>query len=250
MESPIRIMIVEDEPLMAAKIEMYVENMGYEVFAVVDNSEDALRQLEAAQPDLILMDVFIQGDFDGVELTDLIHQTWPLPVIFISSQHDDNTFRRITRTNPVGFITKPFSEIQLKRSIELALQQMEQQAPLSFDLSEGEGIHKEEKKDILFVKNQKKLEKIRISEIYYLEADGRYCRIQLMDRKFLIRMSLKEMADRLQLDNFIQTHRSFIVNIDKIKSVDLQDNLVVLENMCVPISRREKENIINKLDWV
>lgn len=243
-----QIMVVEDEELMADKMEMQIEKLGHQLFAHVDNSEDALAALEKGMPDLILMDIQISGAYDGIELTDMIHQNYSIPVIFISSQYDDNTFRRITRTNPIAFITKPFSDIQLQRTIEMAFLKLEQESPPSFELSEPDG--KEPSAEFIFVKNRKRLEKIRIQDIFFLEADGRYCRIQLVDRKFLIRMSLKEVSLKLDLENFIQTHRSFIVNIDKIKTLDLEDNLVVLENMSVPISRREKEHIMEKLNWI
>ena len=232
---------------MADKIEMQVEKLGHAVFAVVDNSDDALQAIQNEQPDLILMDVNIDGEYDGIELTDMIHQQWPIPIIFISSNYDDGTFRRISRTNPLGFVTKPFTEIQLQRSIELAFQKIDQELAAHYEISESENFS--QKSDFIFVRNRKKLEKIKISDIFYLEADGRYCCVRMIDKKFLIRMSLKEMTEKLDNQNFIQTHRSFIVNIDKIKSVDLEDNVIVLENMQVPISRREKDNIVKRLEW-
>ncbi|MFK7972500.1 MAG: LytR/AlgR family response regulator transcription factor [Bacteroidia bacterium] len=243
-----RIMVVEDEELMADKIEMQIEKLGYEPFAIVDNSEDALKAIETKQPDLILMDVNIEGEYDGIELTDLIHQQHQIPIIFISSNQDDHTFRRLSRTNPLGFILKPFSEIQLQRSIELAFQQIAHAQPFTYEMDEAPV--ESEKREFVFIKSQKKLHKIKIEEIFYLEADGRYSQVHTVDKKFLIRLSLKEMFEKVDNGNFIQTHRSFIVNMDKIKSVDLEDSVVILENMHIPISRREKDNILEKLDWV
>ena len=243
-----QIMIVEDEELMADTLEMQLEQMGHGHFGTVDNSKDAFELLQEKQPDLILMDVNIQGEYDGIELVDMIQEQWDIPVLFISSLHDDQTFRRISRTQPLGFLVKPFTEIQLKRSIGLAMQQLEQAREPEFELSKE--AEKQPVSDFLFVKSRKKLHKIRIEDIFYLEADGRYCVIQMVDRKYLVRMSLREMAERLHSQRFIQTHRSYFVNIDKIKTLDLEDNVVVLENMHIPISRREKDAVLERLDWI
>jgi len=242
-----KIMVVEDEELTADKIEMQIDKLDHEHFGTADNSDDALQLLESTQPDLILMDVNIEGDYDGIELTDLIHSRWEIPVIFITSLHDDRTFKRISRTNPVGYIVKPFSEIQLQRSIELVLKQLENQPKPDFEISNEESSDSGE---FIFVKNRKQLEKIKISDIFYLEADGRYCQIFLIDKKFLVQVPLKEMTEKLSRGNFIQTHRSFVVNIDKIKSINLEENVIVLENMHIPLSRREKDAVLGKLDRV
>lgn len=243
-----RIMIVEDEELMADRIEMQLEKLGYALFAAVDNSEDALNALTDSQPDLILMDVNIEGEYDGIELVDMIHRQWDIPVIFISANHDNGTFRRISRTNPLGFLTKPFTEIQLQRSIELAFHQLGQPKPDAFDIGEEQGPNSQH--DFIFLKSRRKLHRIKITEIFYLEADGRHTQVHTIDKKFLIRLTLKEMTDKVNNGNFIQSHRSFVVNMDKIKTIDLEDSVIILDNMHIPISRREKDKVLEKLDWV
>lgn len=243
--SGFKIMIVEDDELVASKMEMQIDKLGHELFTVVDNSESTIEALREKQPDLILMDINIEGEYDGIELTDMIHQQWAIPVIFVSSLQDDYTFRRLRRTNPVGFILKPFSDIQLKRTIELVLEQIKTPVEISYEISVPTS---NQKNDYIFIKKRNQLEKVKISEIFYIEADGKYAQIYMIDRKYLIRMSLREIIKRLDSPQFIQTHRSFIVNIDKIKSVDLQDYMIVLENMHIPISRREREVVLERLD--
>lgn len=238
-------MIVEDDELSASKMEMQIDKLGHDLFGVADNSDDAIAMLNNEQPDLILMDINIEGDYDGIELTDMIHQQWSIPVIFISSLQDDYTFRRLQRTNPVSFILKPFSEVQLKRTIQLVVEQLKSSNDNSFELSEPTP---KQAKEYIFIKKRKQLEKVKIADIFYIEADGKYAQINMIDKKYLIRMSLREVVNRLSSNNFIQTHRSFVVNMAKIKSVDLQDSVIILENMHVPISRREREMVLEKLD--
>lgn len=240
------ILIVEDEELFADQMEMQVHKLGHEVLGIVDNSQDALHIIEKNRPDLILMDIRIEGEYDGIELTDLIHLHWDIPVIFVSAYSDDPTFRRITRTCPLGFISKPFTEVQLQRSIELALTQLQEVKRDDYSL-ESESPSKKYT-DFIFIRKKQKLEKVRIADIFYLEADGRYCQIHLIDRKYLIQSSLRELAQRLPENDFIQTHRSFIVNINKIQSIDLENDVIVLESMHVPISRREREKVLSSFD--
>lgn len=240
-----KIMIVEDDELSASKMEMQIDKLGFELFGIADNSDDAIAMLQTERADLILMDINIEGEYDGIELTDMIHQQWEIPVIFISSLQDDYTFRRLQRTNPVGFILKPFSEIQLKRTIQLVTEGLNNATDKVFEIS---GNIEKKNNDYIFIKRKKQLEKVKISDIFYVEADGKYAQIYMVDKKYLVRMSLKEVINRLNSNLFLQTHRSFVVNIDKIKSVDLQDSVIILENMHVPISRREREMVLERLD--
>lgn len=242
-------MVVEDEVLTASKIEMQIDLLGHELFAQVDNSDDAIAELQKAQPDLILMDVNIEGDYDGIELADLIHQQWDIPIIFITSLQDDRTFKRIVRTNPVGYIVKPFAEAQLKHSIDLVLKQLHQKTE-ALEVEEPAENSSDKKGEYLFIKKRNQLEKIKIADIFYLEADGRYCQIYTLNKKFLIRMPLKDVFEKVQSTHFIQTHRSYIVNINKIKTVNLEESVIVLENRQVPLSRREKDLVLAKLDWI
>lgn len=245
----IKILIVEDEVLYANKMEMLIEKLDYEHIGTVDNSTDALEMVEANPPDLILMDVHIRGSHDGIELAGLINEQRTIPIIFVTSMSDDLTFNRASRTNPVSFITKPFNEVQLQRTIELTIQQLNR--------SQSAPSKKEETwvKDLLFqnsfyIKWRQKLEKIEVEEVLYLKADGHYCEIYVLDRKFVVHSSMSELAARLPPNQFIQTHRSYLVNKQKIKSVDLQDSVILIENYQVPLSTRNREKLLKELDWI
>lgn len=240
-------MIVEDEELAADRLEMQIEKLGHEVFATVDNSEDALESIRDEQPDLILMDVNIEGEYDGIELADLIHEKYLIPVLFISSLEDERTFKRISRTNPVGFLIKPCSDIQLQRSIQLVVSQLEQSTPPEMEVSSEAGHEIEE---FIFIKKRNSLIKVPIDDIFYLEADGRYCQIYTRDQKYLVRIPLKDMFSKLARDYFIQTHRSFVVNLKKIQSLDLEQDVILMENRTVPLSRREKDKVLKCLKWI
>ena len=245
------ILIVEDEVLYANKMEMLIEKLGYEHLGTVDNSIDAMEIVTTNPPDLILMDVHIRGSHDGIELAGLIHAQHTIPIIFVTSMTDNLTFNRASRTNPIGFIIKPFNEAQLQRTIELTVQQLNQ-IPSIPPKEEKEEVWD---KNILFqdsfyIKWRQKLEKIEVADVLYLKADGHYCEIYVLDRKFIVHSSINELAARLPPKQFIQTHRSYLVNKQKIKSVDLQDSVILIDNYQVPVSTRNKEKLLKELDWI
>lgn len=238
-----KILIVEDEELYGDRLEMLVEKLEYELLGIVDNSDDALQLIEKTPPDLILMDIYIQGQYDGIELAARIRQDFDIPIIFITSLQDDLTFKRAARTNPIHFITKPFSDLQLQRSIELSIRSLAEQAEAAW---ENDLVFKNH----LFIKVRQKLEKIAIENIFFVEADGRYCQICMEEKKYLVRLSLQELSGMLPATSFIQVHRSYIVNAHKILNIDLQDSFVQLKQHQIPLSKRHRELLLKKLNWI
>lgn len=261
---PFRILIVEDEDLYADQLEMLVDKLGYEHLGTVDNSADALVKIKEATPDLILMDVHINGEHDGIELAALVQQEHPVPIIFITSLQDDLTFKRASRTGPLNFLVKPFSELQLQRTIELTVRKLMEKsgtAPLTSPAPAAAPKHEvlpskktEWESDFLFrdhffIKTRQQLEKVAVADVLYLEADGHYCLVHTEHRKFLVHQAMTELATRLP-DSFVRAHRSFIVDMSKITAVDVQDNVVKIGKREVPLSRRNKEAVLDRLDWI
>jgi len=119
-ENPARILIVEDEALVAADLEKRLQKLGYDVATITDNGPDALRFVEADRPDLALMDIRIIGPMDGVETADQLRKRFQVPVVFLTSYSDSATLARAGLTEPFGYIVKPFEERDLHATIEMA----------------------------------------------------------------------------------------------------------------------------------
>ncbi len=117
---PVKIMIVEDEAIVAMDLESQLEQMGYRICATVDNSKDAIANAAKQKPDLILMDIVIKGLPDGIETARLIHHTMAIPIVFLSAHNDIKTVERAARTAPYGYLTKPFQSQELRAVIEVA----------------------------------------------------------------------------------------------------------------------------------
>lgn len=244
-----KILIVEDEPLYAANLEMLVEELGYACAGVADNAEDALQKIGQQAPDLILMDINIVGQTDGIALAEQINQHDTVPIIFITSLRDDETYDRAKTIRPYAFVSKPFNQIDLQRTIELAVSRLSEHEP------EQESVKDTWSQDILFkncffVKVRQQLVKVPFEEILFLEVDKHYCTIATGDKKFIVRMSLKELLGKLPADLFLQTHRRYIVNASKIESFDLADSVVQVAGHPIALSRGYRAQVLEQLSYL
>jgi len=244
------IMIVEDEDLYADQLEMLVEKIGYNCLGIADNSVDALAMVTRNRPDVLLMDIHIQGNYDGIELTQMIRKDLPhIPVVFITSMTDDMTFRRASRAERIQFVVKPFSDLQLQRAIELAIQDVNTKA------TNKERERSTWQKDLflgghLFVKLGNRLEKIQVQEILFIEADDKHCYLHLPEKRYIIHMSLKQIRDQLDDQVFFQSHRSYLINISQIKKINLDDQMVLFDGKEAPISKRNRDALLKRLKYL
>jgi len=115
------ILIVEDESLVAIDLRQSLNRMGYGVTATVQSGENALESIISNPPDLVLMDIGLKGDMNGIEAARSIHKQHGLPIIFLTAFTDDETLKKATETEPYGYLDKPYQERELKTSIEVAL---------------------------------------------------------------------------------------------------------------------------------
>jgi signal transduction histidine kinase/CheY-like chemotaxis protein len=117
-----RVMVVEDDPIVAHVLQQQLLKCGYEVFATATSGEQALRQIETSQPDLILMDIRIEGRIDGIETATRILRDHQIPVIYITASTAEETLERARDTKPYGYLIKPFYDRELHATIQMAVQ--------------------------------------------------------------------------------------------------------------------------------
>ena len=119
--SKIRILVVEDESLVARDIQNMLRSLGYEVTGIVASGEQAIQKASASAPDLVLMDIVLKGEIDGITAAETLWEDYGIPVIFLTAYADDTTFERAKLTKPFGYLLKPFEERELQTTIEMAL---------------------------------------------------------------------------------------------------------------------------------
>lgn len=116
-----KILIVEDESIVAEDLKRGLQNMGYEVPAVVSSGEEAVKKAEKLKPDLVLMDIVLKGKMNGIDAAKKIRPRFDIPVIYLTAYADDKTLERAKVTEPFGYIIKPFDDRELQSTIEMAL---------------------------------------------------------------------------------------------------------------------------------
>jgi two-component system, cell cycle sensor histidine kinase and response regulator CckA len=121
MVKPARILVVEDEAIVAADIVGILERLGYEVLPTADNAEKAVALARALRPDLVLMDIHLKGEGDGIKAARLVTGGLGIPLVYLTAHADTATLRRARHTEPYGYLVKPFDDRHLASAIEMAL---------------------------------------------------------------------------------------------------------------------------------
>jgi len=115
------ILIVEDERITSLEIKMQIKKMGYKLFGYAPSGEKAIELCQEKRPDLVLMDIMLEGELDGIETVRELKKTKYLPVIYLTAYADTETHKRASKTNPSAILSKPFSPVELEKNIKLAL---------------------------------------------------------------------------------------------------------------------------------
>jgi signal transduction histidine kinase len=116
-----QILIVEDEIILARTISLTIENLGYQVAGIADSGEEAIQIVSEVQPDLVLMDIVLDGELTGIEAAEKIRDRFDIPVVYLTAYGDHNTVEQATRTDPFGYIIKPIEPDELSATIKIAL---------------------------------------------------------------------------------------------------------------------------------
>ncbi len=224
----LNIYIVEDEPLITATVETALKKQGFKVIGDSDEYDEALEQIDKNRPDLVLVDIQLEGDKDGIDLAMQLDDR-KIPYLYLTSQTDPQTIKRVKETHPLGYIVKPFTEAGLRSNIELAWH--------NFSLTD---------EDFILLKSSGRTHKINQASITYLKAFDNYCYVHTTSNQYLVPHTLKHTAEKLNLQNFVQTHRSYWVNLKRISSVD--KNVVYIDDELIPVSTSKKDGLFKKLE--
>lgn len=246
----VKVFIVEDDFIHANRLEMYLDEMGYEWVGTADRSTTALNLIAASKPDLLLVDIHLAGELSGIQIVESVNSKEPIPVIFITSFRDKETFEAAKLTDPYAYILKPYDKETLQTAIELAVFKFAKIKAHPIEGNPEQSIDGTLIKDSLFLKAKGRLIKIKMTDILYIEAKDKVCLINFARENFEVRTPLQKLDDELPHDHFIRIHRSFIVNKKEISEVDLTKNVVQVGSFVVPIGRSYRASFINQIDEV
>lgn len=241
------ILIVEDEMIIAANISLQLTHLGYEVTGIIPRAEEVLPIIRQHQPDIILLDINLKGDLDGIDLAHLIQEEYKIPIIFLTANSDESHFNRAKAINPYAFISKPFKKLDLQRAIELTIIRIQEETA-----QEKNTILDTETpfilSDCIFVRSHDKMIKVCINDILYIEAERNYCKIHCKDKEHLLVMTLKDIEEKLTNNNLMRIHRSFIVNLSHID--EIATSHVVIAKKAIPLSADLKRVLLQHIQKV
>jgi DNA-binding LytR/AlgR family response regulator len=245
MAQPIKIFIVEDEMIIAANISLQLTNLGYEVTGIVPRGEEALLHIQENKPDIVLLDINLKGNIDGIETAELIQKEHSIPIIYLTANADEVHFNRAKKTNPHAFISKPFKKLDLQRAIELTVNRLQTEQGIVEDEENSDSFILS---DCIFVKHHEKMVKIVIKDILYIEAERNYSCIHSKGKDYLLVTTLKNIDTKLPVAHFLRIHRSFIVNISQIDEVATSH--VVIGKKAIPISKPLRKELMKRLQTI
>ena len=246
MGSKLKILIVEDEMIIAANTSLQLRNLGYEVSGMVARGEEALENIKNNVPDIVLLDIQLKGELDGIETAQLMQKDNDIPIIYLTSNVDEANFTRAKKTNPSAFISKPFKKLDLQRAIELTANRVvEDDIKLK---KKGSKNNSFVLSDRIFVRHNDRIVKIIIADILYIEADRNYCHIHSKGKDFLLVATLKDIEKKLPKNYFLRVHRSYIINISQIDEVAAKH--LVISRKAIPVSKTLRSSLLNRLQTI
>jgi DNA-binding LytR/AlgR family response regulator len=250
--SKTNILVVEDESIVSKDIQHSLKKLGYHVVGAAATGEKALELVRSERPDIVLMDIMLKGDMNGIETAEIIRNELAIPVVFLTAYADESTLAKAKVTEPYGYIIKPFKEIDLHTSIEMAIykhgkeQEIIRERDLLFSIVEN----KEVSADFIFVKSNSRLVKLKTEDIYYIEALKDYVVIHTSDTRYTIHSTMKDIETKMGTTDFIRVHRSFIVRLDKIASIEFPNLTLENDKKVIPIGGSYRDDLNNRIRMV
>jgi DNA-binding LytR/AlgR family response regulator len=253
MPEKIQVMIVEDEAIVAADLSEQLEMEGYNVAGIADNYNDALQLFSNKPVDILLMDINIRGTKDGVETAAELIKIKTVPLIYITAFSDTATIERVKHTHPAAFLVKPYEFENVRIAIDLALHNFADTNSAKTSTEPATAADKHLDKtlffqlgDHLFIKQNYKFFKFSVAEIVFAETDNNYVMLQTRTQKFVVRLSLGELLERINYPSFIRIHRSFAVNLNEIVYFDEQT--VKIGQREFPLGRNYRQGFLDNFN--
>lgn len=227
----IDVYVVEDMAIARASLVSMLNNNGFNVVGSAAKAERAWTDFNSMELDLILVDIHLAGDKDGIWLVNQIRKISHLPVIYLTAYGDSATQESVINTKPDGFLLKPYNEVSLLTNIKIAVENYNSR------------VRNEELDEPILVKTSKGMVKVYPQEIKYLKSDGNYVHFYLEENHHLIRSKLVDMAKNLP-SYFVQTHQRFVVNAKKVTYLATKSVRIAEEE--IPVSRSYREMLADK----
>ncbi|WP_179318704.1 response regulator transcription factor [Winogradskyella helgolandensis] len=190
------ILIVEDEILIANLLKNYIESAGFKCCGIAIDFEEALDILGTEQTiDLVFLDVSLFGVKTGIDIANYINTKYDIPYLYLTSYNDVNTLNEITKTNPIGYLSKPFKKIDVVTALQLHFNSNKTIDVKSFKFTNGKSIYT-----------------VDLTELLYVKSEHVYSRLTFLNETLLIRQSLSSLINTFPEELLIRINKSVAIN--------------------------------------
>jgi DNA-binding LytR/AlgR family response regulator len=235
---PLKIGIVEDDLLIAESIFVALQQIGYTPIRPCRTYDDAIKMLQSELPDLVLIDIRIDGNRDGIDLANTINQEFSIPFIFLTANSDVNTISRAKTVKPGAYLLKPFSQNDLFTAIEIAFS--------NFNDEKNEQSPVKKFTDFIFIKEGDIFYKINLKDILYVGSENVYLNIHTSSKTYVVRNKLESFINAYAHHNFVRVHRSYAINVIHLESVSHVS--VKVGGKEVPLNHNYKQDLLNMIN--
>ena len=254
MTNDIHILIVEDDIIIATDLQIRLQRIGYQVVGIAKNSDEAVELFMKHDIDLLLMDINIQGEKDGIETAQILQNHKVVPLIYVTALADQVTIERAKITRPSAYLTKPFNEVDLQVAIDIAINNFAYQKKIvvpnetlpANNVLTADNILR--MNDTIFIKQNYRFQKLQLADIQFIKADNHYSDIVLEKKKITLRMSLQTVLDRLNSEDIIRIHRSYAINTKFIE--EFNDTEIIIGKHSIPIGQSYKSEFLGRFDFL
>jgi len=245
MNQKYKILIVEDEILVATDIEESLESLGYSVQSIADTGKKAIEAVEKQLPDLILMDINLKGEMTGIEAAKIISKKNDVPIIYLTANTDIDTVNKAKVALPYGYIIKPFTDKDLQTNIEIAIFKFANDVKLKMESEQFNTFFdlKDHEKNQIIVHADKGLEKININDVYFIERDKDQTIIHLSEDEIVTKRSFSELTGLFPKKYFIQVSKYFVINALKVFAVKYPEIIIADKMTVISVDEEYKEMI-------
>lgn len=243
--NPIRVLIVEDEFITIETLTSVLKEMNYSISGDAMTADEAITILDKGETDLAILDINIKGDKSGIWIAEQIRDRYHIPFIFLTAFGDEKTVNRAIEAEPYGYLVKPFNKVDVFTAIEVALKNFAKQGARNLDKNEETEHAPMISKDSIYIRDDYMFVKLNIAEIQYIKSDKNYLEIHLANKRHLVRGKLGDFAERLSKDEFMQVHRSYIINLGMIDSFGA--GFIKIKDVEIPLGNAYKDELKTRI---
>lgn len=254
----VKILIVEDEILLSEQLAAFLGKQ-YEVIGLAESGEKALNIVKMNPPDIVLMDIELEGKLDGIETAERIQKSLFIPIIYLTKLHGDKTLDRVKKTMPAAYLSKPFKIHDVKNAIETAIfsRQMHPKKKADIEPRQIETYSLSIFNNRLFYRKEGGVfHRAFIDDIIYIEAVGGSCILETVESPIKLSINLKDFFNYVEGTNLVKVHRRYGVNAEYVKQFTMtmalleytrQDDPEKIIRKEIPLGPTNRRDLLLKL---